>query len=354
MILCSSGAFRKPPIQAAGARQGRGPGVGCVCYHRRVKKIRSLVFFGTHELAVPALEQLAELELTPQLVVTHPRAGYAPGDSDSRPHPVLDWSRRHGVDFVRSRRAAEPELRERIAGLEPDLLVVVDYGHPLPAELLEAVACSAIEVHPSLLPDLRGAHALRAALAAGMGTSGVTVFEVSEEPWGGPVLLQEKIEIDDRETFDELLPRGAELSCKLLSEALRKLDRSKKKPSGKPQKDSKSSVPAPRIGGRHRKAPWSLEAERVYDRLRAYSTAGLKAYFHYRPVEIVSGIPMEWVEAPWGASGTYLGMRQGKLAIICGGSTIFGIGRLRWPGGEVQGASEFALAERLVVGDRFA
>lgn len=324
-----------------------------VCYHRRVNKIKKIVFFGSHELAVPALGLLLELELTPQLVVTHPRAGYARAD-DPPVHPVIDWARDHGVDFVRSRRAAEPELRERIAGIDPDLMVVVDYGRPLPAELLEAIPCGAIEVHPSMLPNVRGAHALRGSLAAGMKTSGVTVFDVTEEPWAGPVLLQKELEIDERETFDQLLPRAQEITCKLLSQALRKFDRAKKRPKGKPQKVTKSTVQAPRIGGRHRKAPWSLKGADVYNRLRAYSSSGLKAYIRYRPVEIVSGMPMTWVEAPYGSSGTYLGMRGGKLAVICGESTIFGIGRLRWPDGEVQSAADFAFAEKLEVGDRFA
>ncbi len=319
-----------------------------------MKNIQSLVFFGTHELAVPALELLAELELAPRLVVTHPQAGYSRSPETPQPHPVRDWARENGVDLVRSRRAAEPELHERIAALEPDLLLVVDYGRSLPAELLEAVACGTVEVHPSLLPNLRGAHALRAALSGGMRKTGVSVIEVNEEPWGGPVLLHEELVVGNRETFGDLLPRARELTCSLLTKALRKLDRGKGKPKGKPQKETGKIAQAPHIGGRHRKAPWSRKAVRVYDRLRAYSPAGLKAYIRYRPIEILSGMPMEWVEAPYGSSGTYLGMRQGKLAVLCGQSTIFGISRLRWPDGEVQGAGDFAFTEKLEVGDRFA
>ena len=275
---------------------------------------------------------LTELELTPRLVVTHPRASYSRDDDDSLSHPVVDWARDCGVDCVQSHLAIEPELHERIAGLKPDLMVVVDYGESLPVELLEAVECSAIEVHPSMLPHLRGSHALRASLAAGLKNSGVTVFQVNEDPWSGPILLQEAMEIGERDTFGELLPTAQELSCQLLSQALRKYDRSKNPPRGKPQKDNAKSIPAPEIGGRHRKAPWSLKAEDVYNRLRAYAPSGLKAYMRYRPVEILSGMPMTWVEAPYGSSGTYLGMRQGKLAVLCGESTIFGIGRLALAG----------------------
>ncbi len=319
-----------------------------------MKNLKSIVFFGTYDLAVPALETLAGLELTPRLIVTHPRPASLGADGETAAHPVREWAEERGIDLVRSRRALEEGLRERIGGLGADLLLVVDYGRPLPAELLEAASCRAIEVQPSLLPNLRGAHALRGALSSGLSKTGVTVIEVNEEPWAGPILLQEELEVGGSETYAELLPRARELVCQLLTKALKSLDRSKGKPRSKPQKTSKTTASAPHIGGRHHKAPWSLEAKQVYDRLRAYTPPGLKAYFKYRPVEILSGMPMEWVEAPYGASGTYLGMRQGKLAVLCGDRTIFGISRLRRPGADPQGAADFAYAEQLDVGDRFA
>ena len=319
-------------------------------YHHRVKNLQSVVFFGTHELAVPALEALGGLGIVPKLVVTRPRAGLR--EVDNSHHPVRDWARDAEVKTVRSRRAIDPELHEKIAALEPDLLVVVDYGRPLPPELLDVAARGAIEVHPSLLPKLRGAHALRAALAAGESKTGVSVFQPAEEPWGGPILLQEELEIVDHESFGKLLPRAQEMAVELLIKALKKVDRGKGKPKGKAQKDD-NATHVPQIGGRHRKAPWSMAAAKVYDRLRAYSPPGMMAYYSYRPVEILSGTAMEWVEAPYGTTGTYLGMRQGKLAVLCGDSTVFGIERLRRPDAEPQGASAFARAEELRVGDRF-
>lgn len=316
-----------------------------------MKQLKKIVFFGTHELAVPALETLAGLELVPQLVVTRPRAGLE-SDDDAPPHPVQEWAQEHGVKTVRSRRAAEPELREEVAALAPDLLVVADYGRPLPAELAAAAARGAIEVHSSLLPKLRGEHALRAAIAEGESKSGVTVFQIDEEPWGGPVILQEELAIGPRDTFADVLPRARELAVDLLGQALAKIDRGKGKPNGKAQ-NQKIATHAPRFGGRHRKASWTMEANQIYDRLRAYSPPGLFAYYSYRPVEILNGIPMDWVSAPNGESGTYLGLRQGKLAVLCGNATVFGIEQICRPGQKRRSASDFAHEESVAVGDRF-
>lgn len=318
-----------------------------------MKNLQTLVFFGTHELASPALELLSGLGLVPQLIVTRPEAGLRRQDEEPAPHPVRAWAEDHGVKAVRSRRGLEPDLKEEIEKLAPDLVVVVDYGRPLPAELAAAARRGAIEVHPSMLPQLRGPHALRAAMAAGNRQTGVSVFQVTDEPWGGPVLAQEELEIGDKEHFVELLPRAQELSVKLLADVLKKYDRSKNAPKGKPQKDDKATEP-PRLGGRHRKAPWTLEAPRIYDRLRAYSPLGLLAYYSYRPVRILAGMAMDWVDAPIGNTGTYLGMRNGKLAVLCGDNSVFGIERLCRPGSEPQGASTFARAEELRVGDHFS
>ena len=197
--------------------------------------------------------------------------------------------------------------------------MVADYGRALPPELLDVAARGAIEVHPSLLPKLRGEHALRGALAGGLNKTGVTVFQVAEE---------------------------------LLAKALQKVDRGKGKPKGKAQ-NAKIATRVPRFGGRHRRTPWAMKASQVYDRLRAYTPPGLIAHCRYRPLDILAGKPMEWVEAPYGTTGTYLGMRNGKLAVLCGDATVFGIERLRRPGDEPASASVFARAEELRVGDRF-
>lgn len=316
-----------------------------------MKQIKAIVFFGTHELAVPALEALAGLDLMPRLVVTRPQAGFE-DDDEAPPHPVEEWAREHGVKVVRSRHAAEPELHEEIAALAPDLLVAADYGRPLPKELAATAARGAIGIHPSLLPKLRGAHALRAAIAAGESKSGVTVYQVDEEPWGGPVILQEELAIGPRDTFADVLPRAWELAADLLGQALAKVDRGKVPPSGKAQ-NHKIATHTPRFGGRHRKAPWTLESAQIYDRLRAYSPPGLFAYYSYRPIEILNGIDMDWVDAPNGETGTYLGLRQGKLAVLCGNATVFGVEQLRRPGQQRQSASDFARGESVSVGDRF-
>ena len=323
---------------------------------RRVKNIQNVVFFGTHEMAVPALETLVELGLEPQLVVTRPSAGLAPGalmrPRPEPPHHVKLWAEEKGIPLTESRRATEAALHKRIEKLKPDLLVVADYGRALPGDLLKVAPKGAIEVHPSLLPKLRGEHALREVLTLGQKKTGVTVFKVDEEPWSGPILVEEEIEIEEEETFGELVPRAQEVSKKLLAEALAKIDKTKNPKTRK--QNPKAATETPRITTRHQRAPWQLEAKDVYNRWRAYTPPGFFTSIKFQTVEIVRGQAMPWVNAPMGETGTYLGMRSGSIAVLCGRHTAFGIKEVRLERiEETLNASDAAQELGLSVGDQF-
>lgn len=322
-----------------------------------MKNIKKVVFFGTHELAVPALETLEEQGLVPALIVTRPEAGLAPGpllrdDIEPAPHPVVDWAEEHEIPLVRSRRAAEPTLHERIAELEPDLLVVADYGRPLPKELLDKAPRGALQVHPSYLPKLRGEHAIRAALSLGYRKTGATIFRVDEDPWSGPILKNEEIPLDGEETYGELVPKVQALARELLAEGLAKLDKAKNPKTRK--QNPKSATKTPRITTRHRRAPWQLEAKDVFNRWRAHAPPGLVTSIKFQTFEIAKGLVMPWVNAPFGETGTYLGMRSGRMAVLCGGQSCFGIEEVRLDG-EEDGipAAEAAEALGITIGDQF-
>ena len=327
------------------------------CYTGRVKNIKRIVFFGTHELAVPALETLEELDLRPELVVTRPQAGLAPGplireEPQPPPHPVKLWVKERGIPLVSSRRAAEADLHERIGELKPDLLVVVDYGRALPEELLEKAARGAMEVHPSLLPKHRGSNALRSALSQGDRKVGVTVFQLDEVPWGGLIILSEEIPLEGEETFGELLPQVQEMVCSFLADGLQKFDKSKK-PKGRKQ-NPKSASKAARITTRHRRAPWQLSAKEVFDRWRAHAPPGITTSIRFRTLTIVKGSVLPSTNVPFGETGTYLGLRSGRIAILCGEHSAFGIEEVLVEGEESSmSAGEAADLLDLSVGDQF-
>ena len=322
-----------------------------------VRNIKKVVFFGTHELAVPALETLTELEAVPELIVTRPQPGLTTARMERHPPPtpphwVEKWAEERKIPLVISRRATEVELKERIAALAPDLLVVAEYGRPLPEALLETAARGALELHPSALPKLRGEHALRAALSQGMSKTGITVFLPDADPWGGPILSSEEIVLEEEETFGDLVLRIIPMAKEILAEALQKVDKSKK-PKTRTQ-NPKAASKTPAITSRHRRAPWQLEAKEVLNRWRAHAPPGLVTSIRFQTFEIVKGMAMPWVNVPFGETGTFLGMRSGRMAVLCGGHSAFGIEEVRLDKeDESINANDAAVALGITVGDQF-
>ena len=320
-----------------------------------MKHLKKVVFFGTHATAVASLGALEELDLIPELIVTRPQAGVSPlegFEETEESHPVIDWAREHDVPRVRSRRATEESLRERIAEIAPDLLIVSDFGRPLPMELVAMAERGALGIHPSTLPKYRGEHALRASIADGYNRIGSTAYLVDEDPWAGDIVVQEEDSLGKKETYRLVLPRVLKLTQDVTMQAVKKMDRKKGKPKGRRQ-NHKIATHAPKMGKRFRKVPWSMDADGVFNRMRAFTPGGLHCHCNRRPVRIWSGIQLGWEKYTSGEIGTYLGMRQGKLAVLCGDDTVFGIVKLQRPGHDPESASSFAQREMMRVGDRF-
>ncbi|MEM7483426.1 MAG: methionyl-tRNA formyltransferase [Acidobacteriota bacterium] len=313
--------------------------------------IKKLVFFGTPEFAVPTLDALEAAGRTPNLVVSQPDRPAGRGQEVGRP-PVAEWAVERKIPLLQPESVKDPEFIAEIEKLAPDVAVVVAFGQIFPPELLAIPKQGCINLHASLLPKHRGASPVQGALLNGDKKTGVTTMLMDEEMDTGPILLQDDTLIRSYETTERLQERLAKLGGELMVETLNQREKNKIKP--RKQRDESSSY-SPQITKRDGKINWALTADEIYNRLRAYTPwPGLAGHFRGRPLKIVWGVPMTWEEAPFGVSGTFLGLRQGRLAILCGQGTIFGVEEVQRPGKKAIRSSDFANGERVRVGETFA
>ena len=312
-----------------------------------------LAVLATGDLAVPVVDAVLEAghEIA-RVVAQAPR----PEDDEFMPEEwsgatLEGWAGERGVEFVRRRRPGGDEVRRELEELAPGLGLVVAYGRGFPVSLLGVPERGWIKVHFSLLPKHRGLHAIRAALWHGDSQAGVTVIRVNEEPDGGPIVEQESLPIESGETFGELAPRVAALAAGLVGPAIARVARAKS-PKVRAQNE-KSATNAPRFGRRHRKAAWWREAAEIADRLRALSPEpGMTTLIKGERVRILQGSVAEHIESPIARAGSFIGLRAGRIAVLCGDGKAFTIGRVRREDGAIADASSFALEKRLQVGDR--
>jgi len=178
-----------------------------------------LVFYGTSQFAVPALEALVAAGHQIPLVVTQPNRPAGRGRRLSSP-PVKQAAQRLGLIVCQPPSPNDPASLERVADARPDLLVVVAYGHLLREPLLDTPRLGSINLHASLLPRYRGAAPIHHAIIAGEGETGLTTIWMTPELDAGDIILQRRLPISPHDTVGTLSERLARSGATLLVETL--------------------------------------------------------------------------------------------------------------------------------------
>lgn len=148
------------------------------------------VFFGSSRFSCLVLDELIAAGFKPALIVATP-------DKPSgrklalTPPPTKVWADAHSIPCFQPDKLKNEDVREKLSALHADIFIVASYGKIIPQEILNIPARSTLNVHPSLLPKLRGATPLQSAILSEDET-GVTIIELDEQVDHGPILGAEK------------------------------------------------------------------------------------------------------------------------------------------------------------------
>lgn len=182
-----------------------------------------IIYMGTPDFAVPALQALTDSGVKPVLAVTKPDR---PKDRGKKMQscPVKQKAEELGIPVETPEKIKNnAEFYETLKALEPDLMVVAAYGKILPKSILDLPRLGCINIHASLLPEYRGAAPIHRAVIDGKEETGVSLMYMAEALDAGDVIAQAKTPVAEKTTvqlFDEL----AELGAKLLIETLPALE----------------------------------------------------------------------------------------------------------------------------------
>jgi methionyl-tRNA formyltransferase len=254
-----------------------------------------VVFLGNDAWSVPSLEALAGSRHEISLVVT---AAAKPAGRGSRPRPTAVATAARDLDLP----LAEVETAksgtgfERLVSATPDVLVVVAYGEILPAAVLNVPAIAPVNVHFSLLPELRGASPVQHALLLGLERTGVTTMVMDEGLDTGPVLLQREERILPSDDAGTLGDRLAMAGAGVLVETIDALVTNSITPT--PQDDSKATY-APKLRADDRVLVWTDTATDLVDRCRALSPEpAATTTFRDRTLKVYRGDAVHETGAP--------------------------------------------------------
>lgn len=151
------------------------------------------VYFGGEPLGVPVLEELEAAGFLPSLIVCNPDRPSGRGHTLTSP-PVKTWAQERGIPVFQPTSYTDPTTKRTLTERHWDLFVVVAYNFILPAWVLEIPTHQVINVHPSLLPQLRGASPIRTAIKDDLPDAvGVSIMLMDTEMDHGPLLKQLKM-----------------------------------------------------------------------------------------------------------------------------------------------------------------
>ena len=335
-----------------------------------------IVFFGTPEFAVPALDALLRASAhTVVGVVTQPDRPRGRGQHVSDA-PVKARARTAALPILQPERMKDPAFIGGLAAWNADLGVVAAYGRILTDVVLATPRLGMINVHASLLPRYRGAAPVHRAIIAGEITTGVTIMRVVKALDAGPMLAKEHRAIAPDETSAEVECDLARLGARLLIAVIDQIARGDGHETGQ---DHATATYAHRLTKSDGVIDWSWPAARVHNLIRGLHPWPHAFTFHQRARLILirsrvigpdeAGDPLARVGAPTAmaverrgdpesvalhvphAPGTIVEATRDRV-IVATGDGLLQLLTVQAEGKRPMPAREFLAGHKLAVGDR--
>lgn len=306
-----------------------------------------IVFMGTPDFSVPVLKQLICDGYEVVGVVTQPDKPKG-RKKELTPPPVKVEAEKHGIPVFQPVKIREKEQYEQVLALKPDLIVTAAFGQILPKELLEAPKYGCINVHASLLPELRGGAPIHYAILQGKTKTGITIMYMVEKLDAGDILTQVEVPIAETDTVGTLHDKLSIAGAKLLSETIPLLLEGKITPVK--QEEEKATF-AYNIKREQEKIDWTKTGEDIYNHIRGLNPWPV-AYTTYKgqvwKIWWGEKVPAQRQAAP----STVIEATRDGIVVATGNETAIKITELQPAGKKRMSAEQFLRGAGVTIGTK--
>lgn len=276
-----------------------------------------IVFMGTPDFAAGSLKALIGNHDV-AAVFTQPDRPKGRGQKVQY-NQVKSLALEHGIPVYQPIRIKkEPEAVNAIRDIQPDIIVVVAFGQIIPKEVLDMPRFGCVNVHASLLPELRGAAPINWAIVRGYNKTGVTTMLMNEGIDTGDMLLKSDVEIREDETAEELHDELMKIGAELLLETLDGLEKGNITPEK--QDDSKSNY-APMLSKELGHIDWNKDCKSVHNLIRGV-TPWPGAYCYYEDKMIKIWKAKVFSENKSKTPGEIISVSKEGIEVACGVGSI--------------------------------
>ncbi len=300
-----------------------------------------IVFMGTPEFSIPALEKLKNSKHKVICAYTQPPKKKSRGQKILKT-AVHTFSESEGIN-VRTNRLNDKKEYEDFMLLNPDLVVVVAYGQIIPDIYLKNDNLTFLNLHASLLPKLRGAAPIERAILNKETETGISIMKIEKKLDAGPFMKQVKVKIDKELTSGKLIKKLSVIGAEALLESIELIS------SGKAvfnKQNEREATYAKKIEKKETKINWKDTAEDIIAKVNAFNPKP-GAWFLYKKerIKILKALEIK----KKGKEGEIL---DEKLTVGCGINAIQ-ILRIQKEGKRDMDVAEFLIGNNLKKGIKF-
>lgn len=309
-----------------------------------------IIYAGTPEFAVPALQGLIDAGHDIVMVLTQPDRPSGRG-MQLKASPVKQLALQHGLNVFQPENLKPSEVQDQIAATHADVLIVAAYGLIIPTAVLNIPKRGCYNIHGSLLPRWRGAAPIHRAILAGDSETGVTIMEVVPKLDAGNMVSKWAVPITEQDTTQTLHDAISREGARLMIEAMHTLQTTGQLPSE--VQDESLVTYAHKLEKSESAIDWTQSAIQLSRQVRAFN-----------PFPVATAKFKDQVCKLWFAqvaqhaaeldlaqpAGTILQVQP--LVVACGDGALE-IHELQMPGGKRQAAQQFVQGQHVHIGDRF-
>ncbi len=235
-----------------------------------------IIFIGTSEFAVPALEKLIKNNYTLLAVITALDKPVG-RKQEITPSPIKQIALKYNLPI-------SSEI-SKISFSQPDLIVLAAYGQIIPKNILEIPKFGCLNLHPSLLPKYRGPSPIQTAILNNEQETGITIMKMDEKIDHGPIIAQKKITMTPDENYQTLEKKLSQLAANFLIEILPQYLQNKIKPQAQDESQASYTKILTREDGQ---INWQQTAQTIARKIRAfYPWPGAWTDFNEKRVKIL-------------------------------------------------------------------
>lgn len=302
-----------------------------------------IIFLGTSGFAIPCLRALNDSEHDILCVISRPPRPAGRGKRLRQP-PVAEYVHKNRIDILQPEKL-NPDFVQTLKSMEPELMISAAYGAWLPERILKTTPLGVLNVHPSLLPQYRGAAPVARAILDGRDETGVS-FMLTDNGWDtGPVIAVYRERILPLDTTGSLGKRLSEKAAENLVDVIEEYS------SGRlvPENQSEEAIYAEKITTAETWLDWNSPAGYLERQIRAFQPSPGARTMYCGKLLKISNARLSQYDADPGD----IVLKAGSLHVGCGGEESLEILKLQPASRSVMSTAEFLRGAMMKTGDKF-